>query len=475
MAVSEVRGSGPFFAWPGAGNLKATLPLCGLFLAIFASVYAGASRLAGLRGELPRLYFGFELNLPFVPVLSLLYLTGPLILAAAPFVLRTWRDITPLFLTLTAETLAAGLCFLLFPVEQAYPPRTASGPWGEVFRIADALNLDHNEIPSLHVAFAVTAALVFGARCGRLGRTLFALWAVAVSASTLLLHEHHLLDVAAGAVLAFAAVGTIQRRASSRSFLDALRIEALCLREAALFAQRHIRYLLTALAIYGFSLPRWGKTRALRAAWCLAQHVDDVLDGDRAIAGDPEVYTREVLRVLAGSPPDEGSPAQVLAAFVRDRLPKETLAALFEELIVDRRRMAERRAMSAAELAGHHRRTFFLSLDLTLILTGAKLGAAGAPELVDALSWCSPVRDLEEDWKKSLINVPSEVLAESGGGLNSPAVRAWLREEHRRGAAAIAALGAKLPMITDPRSRAVLSSFHRALAAYERKYRKQNP
>lgn len=475
MAVSEVRGPGPLFAWPGARNLKLTLPLCGLFLTIFASVYAGASHLASLRGELPRLYFGFELDLPFLPILSLLYLTGPLVLAAAPFVLRTWRDITPFFLTLTAETLVAGLFFLLFPVEQAFPPRIASGLWGEVFRFADALNLDHNQIPSLHVTFAVTATLVFGARCGRLGRTLFALWAIAVSASTLLLHEHHLVDVAAGAVLAFAAVGTVQRRTSSRPFLDMLRIEALCLREAALFTRRHVRYLFTALAIYGFSLPRWQKTRVLRAAWCLAQHVDDVLDGDRTIASDPEVYTREVLRALAGGPPDDGSPAQVLAAFVRDRLPRETLAALFEELIVDRRRMAEWRAMGAAELVEHHRRTFALSLDLTLLLTGAELKAADAPELVDALSWCSPVRDLEEDWKRGLINVPSEVLAESGGELNSPAVRNWLKEEHRRGSAALAALGAKLSTITDPRSRAVLSSFHRALSAYERKYRKQNP
>ena len=96
MAVSEVRGSGPLFAWPGARNLKLTLPLCWLFLKIFTSVYGGASLLAGLRGELPHLYFAFELDLPFIPAMAAVYLTGPLVLAAAPFVLRTWRDITPL-------------------------------------------------------------------------------------------------------------------------------------------------------------------------------------------------------------------------------------------------------------------------------------------------------------------------------------------------------------------------------------------
>ncbi|HKV09477.1 MAG TPA: phosphatase PAP2 family protein, partial [Thermoanaerobaculia bacterium] len=306
------------------------------------------------------------------------------------------------------------------------------------------------------------------------GRALFLLWAVAVSLSTLFIHEHHVLDVVTGLALALVTVGTVQRKAASDAWLDALRIEFLCLREAAFFTRRHVRYLFTALAIYGFSLPRWRKTRTLRAAWCLAQHVDDVLDGDRKVPDDPEAYTRDILRVLAGGTPDD-SPAQVLAAFVRDGVPREELAALFEELIVDRRRMAERRVMGAAELAEHHRRTFALSLDLTLILTGAELRAADAPELVDALSWCSPVRDLEEDWKKGLINVPAEVLEPARDDLGAPAVREWLREEHRRGAAAIKALEAKLPAIADPRGRAVLSSFHRALAAYERKYRKKNP
>ena len=472
MAISDVRGAGPFLAWPGMANLRVSLPLAFSFLKLFTSVYGGASLLAGLHAAHAMAYFDFELRLPFVPSLVIVYLTVPVALALAPFILRTWREITPLFLTLTVETLVGGLCFLLFPLEQGYPPRVAAaGFWGGLFHLADVLNLEYNEVPSLHVTFAVTAALVFGRRCGRLGRTLFALWAVAVAVSALLMHEHHLLDVAAGAVLAFATVGSVQRWASRDSFLDALQVELLCLREFACFVRRHRRYLLTFAALYRASFPNWRKTRVLRAAYCLAQHVDDVLDGDRQVPGDPEAYVQEILRGLRGEAPFGDSAADRLAEFLLPELPAEArgdLIALFEVLLEDRRRMAARRTWSAAALAEHHRKTFHYSLNLTLTLAGAALRASDAPELIAALSWCSPVRDLEEDRAKGLINIPGAVL-ERG------AVEEWLREEHERGAAAIAALGRRLPTIDDPRSRSILTAFHRALAIYERKYRQGTP
>jgi hypothetical protein len=492
MASPEPRSAEPFLAWPGGANLRITIPLCLSFLKLFSSVYGGASLLTALRAaHPPQPYFPFELHVPFVPSMSAVYLTVPLALMLTPFILRTWRDITPFFLTLTAETLVAGLCFLLLPFAQAYPPRIASGFWGGLFHFADALNLDYNEVPSLHVTFAVTMALVFGRRCGRPGRALLFAWAVVVSLSTLLIHEHHLLGVGAGIVLAAAAVAFVERPAARRAVLDALRIEALCLREVSFFARRHPRYLLNALALWVHGLPRWRATRPLRAAWCLAQHVDDVLDGDRKVGSrkvrrDPEDHVDGLLRGMRGATPAGDEPEAILAAYVWESLDapaRADLLALFDLLRQDRRRMDARQAWSAAQLAEHHRRTFSLSVDLTLLLDGAELRAADVPELVAALAWCSPVRDLEKDLARGLINIPAEVLERVSGDreglasrdlLAAPAVRAWLAEEHRQGAAAVAALGGKLKEVRDRRSREVLAVFHRALAAFERKYRRRH-
>jgi membrane-associated phospholipid phosphatase len=250
LSFSSKPSSEPFLAWPGAANLRITVPLCLSFLKLFSSVYGTTSLLAALRAPHQDPAFPFELRLPFVPSMTAVYLTVPLALLLTPFILRTWRDITPFFLTLTVETLVAGLCFLLIPLAQAYPPRIVSGFWGGVFHFADALNLDYNEVPSIHVTFAVTLALVFGRRCGPVGRSLFLVWAVLVSVSTLLIHEHHLLDVGAGIILGVAAVSLVERPASRDAALDRMRTEAPCLREVWTSIRRNPRQLLHAFALW---------------------------------------------------------------------------------------------------------------------------------------------------------------------------------------------------------------------------------
>jgi hypothetical protein len=255
--------------------------------------------------------------------------------------------------------------------------------------------------------------------------------------------------------------------------------------------------------------------------------VDDVLDGDRKVKGVPEAYVERLIQGMKEGEPTEDEPEAVLAAYVWDGLgnirtaagtvrddPRGDLLALFARLRLDRRRMDAKEVWSAAALAEHHRETFARSLNLTLMLDGAELRAADVPELVEALAWCSPVRDLEKDLAKGLINLPAEILEpltprpplpspptgrERGrkttgiwflGGRRRPSpggwegmgegsgvrgLEAWLSDEHRRGAAAIAALGRRLPGIRDRRSREVLAAFHRALASFERKYRRRHP
>jgi hypothetical protein len=119
MEARSLRGPEPLLAWPGFASLRFSLPLSYLFSKIFFSVYGGASLLARLRGARPDFHFSWELKLPFVPSLSILYLTVPLLLLLTPFILRTWRSFTPFFLTLTAETLIGGVFFLLLPMTQA--------------------------------------------------------------------------------------------------------------------------------------------------------------------------------------------------------------------------------------------------------------------------------------------------------------------------------------------------------------------
>lgn len=147
-------------------------------------------------------YFSWEPKLPLLPAWAVVYLSLNLLLGLLPLVLRRWQDMAPLFCTMVAETLVAVILFLLFPIEAGFPPRVSSGWLG----FADLLNLEHNYMPSLHVTYAVTAALVIGRRGGRGARLFFGLWAGAIALSTILIHEHHLIDVVTGGSLAWLAV-----------------------------------------------------------------------------------------------------------------------------------------------------------------------------------------------------------------------------------------------------------------------------
>jgi membrane-associated phospholipid phosphatase len=476
------------------GRLGLILILEASFLAFFYLIYGTTSALGDLQRRAFCPQFDFETGIPFVPSAALIYLTIGPALALAPFFMRTRGEITALFLTLLAETTVAGVCFLLLPVEMAHPPRFASGPGAPFFRLADLLNMEHNDLPSLHVALAFTAAWVIGRERHRGVRILLAGWVGAVCVSTLLMHEHHLVDLAAGLVLGGTAFRVVFRRVSRRSFLDALRIEGICLHEFGRFIARHSRYVGVFASLYGYSMFRWSATRPLRAGYSLLQHVDDVLDGDRRVSCDPETYVRKVRQWIAGAAEADGSALSCLATCVAAALdraggegedPRSDLLRLIDVLVEDRRRMDRGSRMGASALASHHRSTFRGSLNLALILMGSSLRADDVPELVDALAWCSPVRDLEEDFRKGLINIPEEVIRAAGAAgadvrdlrslMASAATREWMRGEYRRGASAVEAIARRMAEVPDRPARALLAAFRRALSAYVERFSRAHP
>jgi hypothetical protein len=76
---------------------------------------------------------------------------------------------------------------------------------------------------------------------------------------------------------------------------------------------------------------------------------------------------------------------------------------------IDRLRVLGREAWSAEQLDEHHRRTFTLSVNLMLHTAGCTARAEQVPSLIDALAWCSVFRDLDDDQRKGLDNIPRGV------------------------------------------------------------------
>ena len=234
-------------------------------------------------------------------------------------------------------------------------------------------------------------------------------------------------------------------------------------------------YLLTLFWLYLYSLRDGRSSRLMRAAYCLVQHLDDVLDGDRTVDVAPPDYVDSLLRSmeLFGDKISDNISTEG-AAYVTDFAPappacakilplaryvkreviqyeirpgefRENFLGLLDVLHVDWQRRQSRQLLPACKLSEQHRRTFEYSANLTLVLLRSRLRAVDVPELIAALSWCSPIRDLQEDLDKGLINIPRAVMeeAQTNGSSQfdyetlraSTAVRAWLHHEFDPGPA----------------------------------------
>jgi membrane-associated phospholipid phosphatase len=212
-------GPPPLFAWPGARHLGETVILSAAVLLLFAVVYGGADWVTGFRGR-HHVHLPFELQIPFVPAAVVGYMSLYGLFAIAPFILRRQRELRALAGTLAAAIVVGGICFLLFPAELAFPEPTNLGEWQGLYAVADLINLRYNLVPSLHVALTIICVDLFSRRAGWMAALVFWTWGAAICASTVLLHQHHLLDVAAGLALALAVNRIVYPRLAKKTAVE---------------------------------------------------------------------------------------------------------------------------------------------------------------------------------------------------------------------------------------------------------------
>lgn len=178
----------------------------GLVLAVsvwWLLIYGGADLLAGLRTWRLRAHLPFEPHYPFVPQSVLFYNSLYPLCWLAPFVLRTREELDGLALAMARVTAIAGLCFVLVPVRNVFPPTPDAGSWTGAVALAKAAALTHNFLPSLHVALASVAVAFYARRAGRGWRVFLGMWLLAICLSTLFLHQHYIADVLTGLALGF--------------------------------------------------------------------------------------------------------------------------------------------------------------------------------------------------------------------------------------------------------------------------------
>jgi membrane-associated phospholipid phosphatase len=200
-----------FWHRPAVIDLLAAVGVALPLFAVWFLVFAGGNFLTTCHSLRFRIHLPGEERLPFVPVAVLVYQSLVGLFVMVPFVLRV-KQIRRLAATLLAVILVAGVGFLLVPSDLAFPPIGDTGAWEKTVRVSKELALPHSLVPSLHVAMSVCCVAVYAPRAGRWGSVTLWGWASAIALSTLLFHQHHLIDVLTGWALGRVGVYLIYER-----------------------------------------------------------------------------------------------------------------------------------------------------------------------------------------------------------------------------------------------------------------------
>lgn len=198
-------------------------------------------------------------------------------------------------------------------------------------------------------------------------------------------------------------------------------VEKLCLQEAGNLVRRSPKYWHLVFKVYLSTLKNALSAKVFRASYFFCRHIDDVLDGDRTISGDPEDYAQSILRSMYD---EHGGPEVVeLYRFAIGHLVDmakegEEPAQHFNRLIrnamlFDYERARNCRVLTAAELEQYYEDTFAPVMDLALMIAGSSQRSADLPESVVTQGHIYTIRDLGADLSQGIINIPAEEFARS--------------------------------------------------------------
>lgn len=176
---------------------------------LFLVTYGGANLFNDSRSEHLHLFFEWEPDLPLIPAFIYPYFSIFFLFFMPPFALDV-PALRCLAKQLAVATLSAGVLFVLLPTTLGFEPATVELP--PLFNILSTFDLPYNLVPSLHVAYSTLTVSAVTRISPTWLKLLFWLWLGLMCVSVVLVHQHHLLDVFSGFMLALVICNTVKVR-----------------------------------------------------------------------------------------------------------------------------------------------------------------------------------------------------------------------------------------------------------------------
>ena len=168
-----------------------------------SGIYLGTNEIAAQRTSFYQLYFEFEREIPMVPWMIHIYNSFHILLFMNFLIIKNSLKIKAIAISLISSSAIASVFFLLFPAELGFSRTETIQGYEFWYNALHWLDHPHNLVPSLHITFSALSAYVISTEIGSVFlKLIFLLWFLLICSSIVLVHQHHLMDIVSGFVLA---------------------------------------------------------------------------------------------------------------------------------------------------------------------------------------------------------------------------------------------------------------------------------
>ncbi len=192
------------YAFDAAADAQATLKerfVWMIFMgALFFILYGSANQYALLTAPHISLFMGWEMDLPFIPAFIVPYMSSDILFCMAFLLPYTRLELRVLAARVLFIILTSVILFALIPIQYGFEKPEVS-EFKFLFTLLKA-DLPYNQLPSLHISFAIVLWASMRTKISNIFlRSSLAVWLWLVALSTLLVYQHHFIDIPAGAVV----------------------------------------------------------------------------------------------------------------------------------------------------------------------------------------------------------------------------------------------------------------------------------
>jgi membrane-associated phospholipid phosphatase len=190
------------FSLPNKARLKEIAIWGALATVAFPLIYGVCNYLASQQTDFYKAYFQWELAIPLVPWMIYPYMSLNVLFVEAAFILKEGA-VKAYCLSLVASLFVAAFIFYFFPGELGFVRPDYVESYNDIFQGMYSIDKPHNLFPSLHVTYSSLSAMAMIQQTkSKVFHAFMSLWVIVIALSVVLVHQHHVIDIVLGFVLA---------------------------------------------------------------------------------------------------------------------------------------------------------------------------------------------------------------------------------------------------------------------------------